>query len=92
VIRCIATLPEAIAVIPQRISESLNIALDSLGETVSGLHAYLEASQITETDFKRLNEVAFRLENGLLRLIKSLERKQIKGDWTDHLLVKESTR
>lgn len=68
----------------------LNIALGSLGESVSGLHAYLEAGQITEADFNRLNEVAFRLENGLLRLVESLERKQITGGWTDHLLVKES--
>jgi four helix bundle protein len=68
----------------------LNIALGSLGESVSGLHAYLEAGQITESDFNRLNEVAFRLENGLLRLVESLERKQISGDWTDHLLITES--
>jgi four helix bundle protein len=66
---------------------NLNIALGSLGESVSGLHAYLAAGQITESDFNRLNEVAFRLENGL---VESLERKQITGDWIDHLLVKES--
>ena len=68
----------------------LNIALGSLGESVSGLYAYLEAGQITQSDFNTLNDMAFQLENGLLRLVQSLERKQITGDWIDHLIVKES--
>ena len=68
----------------------LNIALSSLGESVSGLYAYQEAKQIGEEDFKVLNEVAFKLENGLLKLVESLERKQLSGDWIDHLIVKES--
>jgi four helix bundle protein len=68
----------------------LNIALGSLGESVSGLFAYQEAKQIGEEDFKVLNEVAYRLENGLLKLVESLERKHLSGDWIDHLIVKES--
>jgi hypothetical protein len=43
-----------------------------------------------EQDFRTLNELAYKLENGLLRLIESLERKQITGDWIDRLAVKES--
>src|SRR6266487_1344906 len=68
----------------------LNIALGSLGESVSGLRTYREAGQITEDDFRVLNELAFKLENGLLRLVESLEHKQITGDWIDHLIVKDS--
>jgi len=68
----------------------LYIALGSLGESVSGLHAYREAGQITEEDFVALNELAFKLENGLLRLVESLERKKLDGDWVDSLIVKES--
>jgi four helix bundle protein len=68
----------------------LNYALGSLGESVSGLHAYRKASQITEADFKTLNALAYKLENGLLRLVESLERKQTTGDWIDHLVLKES--
>ena len=68
----------------------LNIALGSLGESVSGLHVYREAKQISEDDFAKLDGLAFRLENGLLKLVESLERKQITGDWIDHLIVKES--
>ena len=68
----------------------LNIALGSLGESVSGLHAYCEAKQMAEDDFTSLNELAYRIENGLLRLVESLERKQTAGDWIDHLIIRES--
>ena len=68
----------------------LNIALGSLGESVSGLHAYRNAGQLAEEDFITLNELAFKLENGLLRLVESLERKKFDGDWIDTLIVKES--
>jgi four helix bundle protein len=68
----------------------LNIALGSLGESVSGLHAYRQAKQISEDDFARLNELAYKLENGLLKLVESLEYKRERGDWIDHLIVKES--
>ena len=46
--------------------------------------------QITTEDFKVLNELAFKLENGLLKLVESLERKQSTGEWIDHLIVKDS--
>src|SRR5436190_13513400 len=53
----------------------LNIALGSLGESVSGLHACQRAEQIEPEQFQRLNELAYKLENGLLKLVESLERK-----------------
>ena len=31
-----------------------------------------------------------KLENGLLKLVESLERKRDRGDWIDSLVVKES--
>ena len=68
----------------------LNIALGSLGESVSGLHAYREAKQLQEEDFAALDELAYRLENGLLKLVERLEQKEMSGDWIDHLVVKES--
>lgn len=37
-----------------------------------------------------LNDLAFKLENGMLRLVESLERKQETGDWIDTLIIKES--
>jgi four helix bundle protein len=68
----------------------LYIALSSLGESVSGLNACRQANQITEDEFEMLDTLAYKLENGLLRLVESLEQKRDKGEWTDHLMVKES--
>lgn len=68
----------------------LNIALGSLGESVSGLYAYRKSKQITEEEFQELDRLAYKLENGLLRLVESLEQKRERGEWTDHLMVKES--
>ena len=55
-----------------------------------GFHAYLEAGQLAEKDFAALNELGFKLENGLLKLVESLERKKFDGAWVDSLVVKES--
>jgi four helix bundle protein len=54
----------------------LNIALGSLGESVSGLHACRKSGQITEESFVKLDNIAFKLENELLSLIRSLEKKR----------------
>jgi four helix bundle protein len=68
----------------------LNVALGSLGESVSGLVAYHKAGQLQPAEFDPLNTLAFKLENGLLKLVESLERKEMAGDWIDHLVLKES--
>lgn len=68
----------------------LNIALGSLAESVSGLQAYRKAQHITEDEFQQLDSIAYRLENGLLKLVESLEQKRDKGEWIDSLIVKES--
>lgn len=68
----------------------LYIALASLGESVSGLNAYLTSEQITAEEFEALDALAYKLENGLLKLVESLERKQTTGEWIDHLVVNES--
>ena len=70
----------------------LYIALGSLGESVSGLYAAREAKQISEEDFVRLDDLAFKLENGLLKLVQRIEEKRELGEWTDHLMVKEGCR
>ena len=68
----------------------LNIALGSLGESVSGLHAYRRAEQLDQEAFEKLDSLAYKLENELLKLVESLERKREQGDWIDHLVMKES--
>lgn len=68
----------------------LNIALGSLGESVSGLHTYCRAGQISESQFETLDSLAYKLENGLLKLVAALENKRDRGDWVDTLMVRES--
>ena len=68
----------------------LNIALGSLGESASGLHALRVAGDIAAEDFESLDALTYKLENGLLRLVESLEIKRERGDWIDHLMVRES--
>ena len=68
----------------------LNIALGSLGESVSGYVACHRAKQISDQEFESLDSLAYKLENGLLRLVESLERKRDAGDWIDTLVVRES--
>ena len=68
----------------------LNISLGSLGESVSGLFGYRKAKQISEVQFEKQDALAYKLENGLLKLVESLERKRDQGDWVDSLVVKES--
>ena len=68
----------------------LNIALGSLGESVSGLYAYRKSEQLSFEEFEGLDSLAYKLENGLLKLVESLEKKREQGDWIDHLIVKET--
>jgi len=68
----------------------LNYALGSVGESVSGLHAYRNAAQISESDFEHLNAMTYKLENGLLRLVDSLEQKPASGEWDDQVIIKET--
>lgn len=68
----------------------LNIAISSLGESVSGLYACHQANQLTDENFNKLDSVAYKIKNGLLKLIESLEHKKENGEWIDHLMVKES--
>lgn len=68
----------------------LNFGLSSAGESVSGLHAYRNANQISEADFERLDTAAWKLENGLKRLIESLQSKQREGGWQESFIIRES--
>ena len=47
-------------------------------------------NQISDEQYERLDAQAYKLENGLLKLVESLERKRDRGDWIDSLVVKES--
>jgi four helix bundle protein len=68
----------------------LNYALGSLGESVSALQVYYDAGQIAEADFEAMDTLAFKIENGMRRLIESLQRKRDNGSWDDSFVVEES--
>ena len=68
----------------------LNIAQASLGESVSGTHVYRAAGQISEGEFEELDAAAYKLENGIKKLIESLQYKRERGEWNDSFVVKES--
>ena len=68
----------------------LNFAQGSAGESVSALHAYLAAGQISQDDFDELDALAFRIENALKKLIESLERKSDEDSWDETFIVRES--
>lgn len=59
----------------------LNIALGSCGELLSGTIAFKEIKIISEENFEKIDELHYKLENELLALIKSLQKKQKEGNW-----------
>src|SRR4030065_2725914 len=61
----------------------LNIALGSCGEFHSCYESFRQADQITNEEYERLDELHFKLENSLISLIKSLQRKVKDGTWED---------
>jgi four helix bundle protein len=70
----------------------LNIALASTGESVSGLHACRHANQISDGQFEDLDSAAFKLENGLKRLIETLQEKRRGNEiWEDQFFVPEGS-
>jgi len=71
--------------------QSLNIALGSLGESVSGTHVYRRAEQISEEEFESWDALAYKLENGMKKLIESLQYKREQHDWENSFILRESS-
>ena len=67
----------------------LNFALGSCGEFHSSYESFKQAGQITEEEYKELDQVHYKVENELLGLIRSLQQKQKGGQWEDELLSVE---
>lgn len=66
----------------------LNIALGSCGEFHSCYESFKQAGQITEEEYERLDQLHYKVENSLLRLIESLQKKQKDKEWEDNLQSK----
>jgi four helix bundle protein len=64
----------------------LNIALGSCGEFHSCYESFIQAGQITGKQYEELDRMHYKVENGLLNLIKSLQRKFRNGEkWEENL-------
>ena len=61
----------------------LNIALGSCGEFYSCYESFRQAGQITESQYEELDKLHYKVENSLISLIKSLQRKLKEGDWEE---------
>jgi len=59
----------------------LNIALGSCGEFHSSYDSCHRAGQIEKDEFEEIEQLHYKVENELLRLIASLQKKAKKGDW-----------
>jgi four helix bundle protein len=68
----------------------LNISLASLAEAVSSVHVYRAAGLFNEEEFDDWDKLAYKIENGLIKLIKSLQIKRKKGNWEDSFIIEES--
>ena len=66
----------------------LNIALGSCGEFHSSSVGFMEANQITEKEHEQLDQLHYKVENELLKLIESLQKKQQDGKWEDSFLCR----
>jgi four helix bundle protein len=61
----------------------LNIALGSCGELCSSFESFKQAGHITAEQYQALDEIHYKVENGLISLIRMLQKKQKDGDWED---------
>jgi four helix bundle protein len=64
----------------------LNIALGSCGEFHSCYESCMQAGQISKEEYEELDELHYKVENQLLKLIESLQQKQKDGQWKESFL------
>ncbi len=62
----------------------LNFALGSCGEFHSCYESFKQANQITDDEYEQLDKLHYKVENELLKLIRSLQKKQKDKDWQDN--------
>jgi four helix bundle protein len=63
----------------------LNIALGSCGEFHSCYESCKQANQIMNDEHEQLDQLHYKVENALLKLIESLQKKQKDKQWEDNL-------
>ena len=66
----------------------LNIPLGSCGEFHSCFVSFKQANQITDDEYEQLDQLHYKVENTLLKLIESLQKKQKDQTWEDNFQTK----
>ena len=66
----------------------LNIALGSCGEFHSCYESFSQAGQITKEEYEQLDQLHYKIENSLLKLIESVQKKQKDKEWEDNFQSK----
>lgn len=61
----------------------LNFALGSCGEFHSCYVSFKQADQITDDEYEQFDKLHYKVENELLKLIESLQRKLKDQSWED---------
>jgi len=61
----------------------LNFALGSCGEFHSCYDSFRQAGQMTQGEYEQMDQLHYKVENELLKLMESLQKKQKFGDWKD---------
>jgi four helix bundle protein len=88
---------DAVTSIPSNVSEgycrrSVNeylqfcyVALGSAGELFSRLVSLRRSGRVTEDDFESFDRLHWELENRIMALVRSLERKRDEGSWNQSM-------
>jgi len=61
----------------------LNYSLGSCGEFHSCYESFKKADQITDEEYEQIDQIHYKVENGLLKLIESLQKKKEDNQWED---------
>jgi four helix bundle protein len=63
----------------------LYFALGSCGELHSCIYSFFKSGQISDEEFDGLDRLHYKIENELIQLVKSLQKKQKDNSWNDNL-------
>ena len=63
----------------------LYFGLGSLAETLTRAIGLRETEQINEAEFKEIDVLHYEVENKLLKLVESLQRKRESGTWSNRI-------
>jgi four helix bundle protein len=66
----------------------LYIALASMSETFTRSIGLMEAGLVTEKQFREIDALHYEIENKLIKLVESLEKKKHSGTWLDNMGTK----